>query len=282
MRVMSERYRTIVADPPWPIGDFPQWFASEKGGTVKRPYDVMTLDEIKALPIREMSDNVDQDAHLYLWTIDQHLEAAFGVARAWGFHHSATLVWCKPQRPGGLGGVFPSNCEYVLFCRRPKVVTRPDVLRVTTYLADAADRSGVGRREVDLALGTSDMAGWWLSRIDTRCACPSWEQFERIKRIVGAGESVDDLVCELNARKGTAEFQPFARADGRWFQWPVAEHSRKPEAFLDLVEQVSPGPRLEMFSRRARLGWDTWGDEALGGSSFAAALDPVDQRRAEQ
>jgi N6-adenosine-specific RNA methylase IME4 len=43
------------------------------------------------------------------------------------------------------------------------------------------------------------------------------------------------------------------------------QHSAKPEFFLDLIEQVSPGPRLEMFSRRARLGWDTWGDQALGG-----------------
>jgi N6-adenosine-specific RNA methylase IME4 len=40
-------------------------------------------------------------------------------------------------------------------------------------------------------------------------------------------------------------------------------HSQKPEAFLDLVEQVSPGPYLEMFARRQRLGWDTWGNEAL-------------------
>jgi N6-adenosine-specific RNA methylase IME4 len=41
------------------------------------------------------------------------------------------------------------------------------------------------------------------------------------------------------------------------------KHSRKPEAFLDIVEQVSPGPYLELFARRQRLGWDTWGDEAL-------------------
>lgn len=42
-----------------------------------------------------------------------------------------------------------------------------------------------------------------------------------------------------------------------------AQHSRKPEAFLDLVETVSPGPYLELFARRQRLGWDTWGNEAL-------------------
>lgn len=41
------------------------------------------------------------------------------------------------------------------------------------------------------------------------------------------------------------------------------QHSRKPEGFLDLIEACSPGPYLEMFARRNRMGWDTWGNEAL-------------------
>jgi N6-adenosine-specific RNA methylase IME4 len=53
------------------------------------------------------------------------------------------------------------------------------------------------------------------------------------------------------------------RVDTTWWKWARGEHSAKPEAFLDIVEAVSPAPRLEMFSRRARLGWDTWGNEAL-------------------
>jgi N6-adenosine-specific RNA methylase IME4 len=40
-------------------------------------------------------------------------------------------------------------------------------------------------------------------------------------------------------------------------------HSAKPEGFLDLVEQASPGPYLELFARRNRFNWDTWGNEAL-------------------
>ncbi len=40
-------------------------------------------------------------------------------------------------------------------------------------------------------------------------------------------------------------------------------HSAKPDAFLDHVEQWSPGPYLEMFARRERLGWETWGNESL-------------------
>lgn len=44
----------------------------------------------------------------------------------------------------------------------------------------------------------------------------------------------------------------------------VGQHSAKPDAFLDLVEQISPEPRVELFARRARFGWDYAGDESLG------------------
>jgi len=48
-----------------------------------------------------------------------------------------------------------------------------------------------------------------------------------------------------------------------WYTWPRGEHSRKPEAFYDIVEQVSPGPYLELFARTQRLGWDSYGLECL-------------------
>lgn len=45
------------------------------------------------------------------------------------------------------------------------------------------------------------------------------------------------------------------------FLWPRAAHSVKPDAFYDLVEECSPPDYLELFARRTRLGWTTWGDE---------------------
>lgn len=53
--------------------------------------------------------------------------------------------------------------------------------------------------------------------------------------------------------------------------WPRLAHSEKPDAFYDLVERVSPGPYLELFARRARFGWDYWGDESLGTAEMAVA-----------
>ena len=65
----------------------------------------------------------------------------------------------------------------------------------------------------------------------------------------------------LFARRGI--LKAGERVDSTWWQWQRGEHSAKPEAFLDLVERVSPAPRLEMFARRNRLGWDTWGNQSL-------------------
>lgn len=47
-----------------------------------------------------------------------------------------------------------------------------------------------------------------------------------------------------------------------WFVADRTRHSAKPERFYDLVERSSPGPYLDMFARRRRLGWHTWGNEA--------------------
>lgn len=44
---------------------------------------------------------------------------------------------------------------------------------------------------------------------------------------------------------------------------PEKVHSAKPPALLDYVEQWSPGPYVELFSRTGRFGWDAWGDESL-------------------
>jgi N6-adenosine-specific RNA methylase IME4 len=58
------------------------------------------------------------------------------------------------------------------------------------------------------------------------------------------------------------------RALRRWeqqvFTWSrVGEHSTKPPAFYELVEQTCEGPRLELFQRVGRIGWDAAGNEAL-------------------
>lgn len=261
-------YRTIVADPPWDHSDG-TGVDVVSGNVTAIPYSSMTLDEIAALPVKSLATNVDQDAHLYLWTTSRYLRDAFDIARGWGFHYAATLVWCKPSRGFSVGGVFQNNVEFCLFCRWPKVTRRADVLHVTSRLADLAEQASISRADVDAHLGTSDMGGWWLSRIETRCAIPKPEQWATLRQFIPGADALDAEVESLNGRKGTAPPAAFEKATSRWFQWPRGAHSAKPEAFQDLVEQVSPGPYVELFARRDRLGWDTWGNESLGTAEMA-------------
>jgi len=168
-------YRTIVADPPWEYDEGTGASYSTRGRRdCDLPYPTMTVDEIAALPVPSLAAKTSS---LFLWTTNRYLRDAYEIVAEWRFPHIATLVWCK-QHGLGSGGVFYSNVEFILYCRRPQTLAP-------------------------------------------------------------------------------------ARIHSRWFTWPRSDHSAKPEAFLDLVEQVSPGPYLELFARRNRLGWDTWGDEAL-------------------
>ena len=48
-------------------------------------------------------------------------------------------------------------------------------------------------------------------------------------------------------------------------------HSVKPEWFYALCEECSPGPRLELFARRARPGWTVWGNEVEANAKCAGA-----------
>lgn len=45
------------------------------------------------------------------------------------------------------------------------------------------------------------------------------------------------------------------------FDAPVQGHSAKPDVFYERVIQATPGPRVEMFSRRPREGFTVWGNE---------------------
>lgn len=46
------------------------------------------------------------------------------------------------------------------------------------------------------------------------------------------------------------------------FEAPRGKHSRKPDAFYSIVEKFCTGPRLDMFAREAKSGWDSWGNES--------------------
>jgi N6-adenosine-specific RNA methylase IME4 len=184
-----ERFRTIVADPPWQLKAGPGFHGRGDGRrghgpTRDLPYDTMTVEDIAGLPVADVAED---HSHLYLWTVNAYIPAAYEVARAWGFQPSTLLTWCKAPMGSGLGGAYGISTEFCLFARRGSLP----------------------------AHGKSNTTRWrWKRRYDDR---------------------------------------------GK------PQHSAKPLDFIHLVESMSPGPYVELFSRerQPRLGWSYWGNQSL-------------------
>jgi len=49
-------------------------------------------------------------------------------------------------------------------------------------------------------------------------------------------------------------------------------HSAKPEETYRYIEQISAAPRLELFARCEREGWDVWGNEVVSKKELVEAL----------
>jgi len=69
------------------------------------------------------------------------------------------------------------------------------------------------------------------------------------------------------ATKGKVNELVNEKVNGTWFEekrqyvngYPC--HSKKPDFFYELIEKVSKGKKLELFSRNGRENWDIWGNE---------------------
>lgn len=113
-----------------------------------------------------------------------------------------------------------------------------------------------------------EIAGAWGFKVKTICTYGKVQSDGTPSRKSGYYFRGATEHC-LFAVRGSLPLQ-VREAQATLWLWPRLPHSVKPDAFYDLVELCSPGPYLEMFSRRARLGWDTWGDEALHGTELVA------------
>ena len=77
----QQKYKTIYIDPPWP---------ERGGGRIKRGadrhYSLMSLDDIKKLPVQDLAD--EDGCHIYLWATNNFLQAGLDCLNAWGFNMS--------------------------------------------------------------------------------------------------------------------------------------------------------------------------------------------------
>ena len=90
----AHSYDLIVIDPPW---SFTTWSSAGQDKSASKHYRIMTLADIKALPVRKL---LKDNAVVLLWTTGAMLEQAHEVMRAWGVVYKTNLVWRKVTPSG--------------------------------------------------------------------------------------------------------------------------------------------------------------------------------------
>jgi N6-adenosine-specific RNA methylase IME4 len=108
----TDRYRTILADPPWDI--------NQRGHLgAERHYPLMSLRRICGLDVASLAG---PDAHLWLWVTNSTLPVGRQVMEAWGFSYRSCLTWIKPRF--GLGVYLRNQTEHLLLGVRGKAPIR--------------------------------------------------------------------------------------------------------------------------------------------------------------
>lgn len=112
-----KKYQIIYADPPWKYNSRANHKTRFRGGACGH-YKLMTMDEIKAIPVKDMTTN---SAVLFLWTTFPYLKDQLEVFEAWGFKYKTLgFYWLKTNPKNGfpffgVGYYTKSNGEACLF-----------------------------------------------------------------------------------------------------------------------------------------------------------------------
>jgi len=114
-RLGTQRFSTILADPPWQFQNRTGKMSPEHKRLNR--YGTMGLEAILALPVPAL---LEEAAHLYLWVPNALLPEGLQVLDAWGFQYKTNLVWHKVRKDGGpdgrgVGFYFRNTTELVLF-----------------------------------------------------------------------------------------------------------------------------------------------------------------------
>ena len=221
----AKRYSTVVADPPWPY-DNPGEFTTGDTAEARGAGSLVRYGQMSLHDIANLpvADLAEPDAHLYLWVTNAFVEHAYEIARRWGFRPITLCTWIKTTSEPVK--VNCASCEAMgCPCHGRPYDTCPDGWQDPPITLPVGNVRASGR------------TGYYFKGASEHC---------------------------LFAVRGKAQTKWRDPLITTAWLWPrVGKHSVKPEAFYDMVEAQSPGPHLEMFARRNRLGWETWGDQAL-------------------
>ena len=199
------KYQLILADPPWHFA-----VRSEKGEgrSAKQHYDVMSLADICALPIADISES---DSVCFMWVIDPMIEQGYQVMRAWGFTPKTVgFYWVKTNRksPGfftGLGYYTRANPEQCILGTREKGLPRKDKGVPRLIVAPRGEHSA---KPVDAYERIERLFGE-VSRVElfSRNNRPGWDAFgNQVNNSIALPLFPDDRVAAISGPGVDAHF----------------------------------------------------------------------------
>jgi N6-adenosine-specific RNA methylase IME4 len=113
----ENKYNIILADPAWSY-----WEGGLRSSS--QHYQTMNIDEIKALPVKNISAD---DCVLFLWVTWPILPEALDVIKEWGFSYSTCgFVWVKKNKNNGgnffgMGSWTRANSEFCLIATKGRI-----------------------------------------------------------------------------------------------------------------------------------------------------------------
>jgi N6-adenosine-specific RNA methylase IME4 len=207
-------FGAILCDAPWSFRTYSNDNVAPARG--KQPYSVMSIDDIKALPVAECAA---KDCLLFMWTVSHLQQPAFEVAESWGFKPvSVAFIWNKGRM--GMGYWTRQEAEICHLFKRGKPRRLSKGVR-QTITAPRREHS----RKPDETYGRIEqlVAGPYLE-LFARQAWPGWDSWgNQVGKFEAANDNMpsaqaDGVVKSIKTKPSnrcanTIDIEPFLNVD---------------------------------------------------------------------
>jgi N6-adenosine-specific RNA methylase IME4 len=235
---MAKQFQIIVADPPWSFSDSLTMSDVKRGA--KANYSTMSIEDLKALPVKAISD--PSGCLLALWVPSALLSSGLDLMQAWGFQQKQTYVWVKSKQEP-----FKN-----LLNKTAKTILSDAPITKTTIRNAFLNTKEACKTHLD------DILQFGLGRL-----------FRQTHEICLVGTNNNGVYQQLmNRSQRSVSFASNLK------------HSSKPETLQDSLEIMFPNKDikfLELFARRQRPQWVCLGNEApkTKGEDIRVSLDKM-------
>ena len=156
----DKKYNIIYADPPYSFtGHKYQDSNRGFGNKVEDRYKTMSIKSICNIPVKKITND---NALLFMWVVDSHLDKSFDIINSWGFKFATVgFVWVKQTKNKkfyyNLGKDTMKSSELCLICLKGKLKNIKKLNNVKSLLL--ADRTIHSKKPNEIRDRIIDLCG---------------------------------------------------------------------------------------------------------------------------